>query len=73
MRAVLVFKLPQEDGEFRCAVSGSLWEAVAWEMDQYLRGKLKYGHTYDSVDDALEDVREHLRQTMDDHSLVFDL
>lgn len=42
MKAILEFNLPEEQGEFELASqAGSIW-CVIWELNQFLRSKLKY-------------------------------
>ena len=61
MRATLGFSLPDEEYEFRCAVDGPAWKTLAGNLDNVLREALKHGHAHQSADDALEWVRQELR------------
>jgi hypothetical protein len=72
--AILKFKLPDEEPEFRSAVDGAQWKLVAWEIDQYLRGQVKYAsdETPDAVVDALQAVRDRLHEEMGSHSVSFE-
>jgi len=47
MKAILKFKLPEEQEEFNNAIQGSNWAAICWGMDQWLRNKTK--HAPDSM------------------------
>lgn len=68
MRAILAFKLPQEQAEFDAAVNGSLAKAVLWDIDNRLRGLLKHG------DPSEETARlaEEIRQMIHEESVVVD-
>ena len=43
MKAILEFKLPEEQDEFRVAVNGAAWQAVLQNLDQQMRGVVKHG------------------------------
>lgn len=60
MKAILTFNLPRENEEFRTTVNGMGYRNVLSDVDNYLREKLKYGHKYKSVNEALQDVRDYL-------------
>ena len=73
MQAKLIFDLPEEKEEFTLVLRGQdLW-SVLFEMDQWLRGQLKYGHTYFSADEALEVTRNRLNYIMDEHGISIDM
>ena len=63
-RGVLSFDLPEEESAFENAFYGTAWRAALQDVDNWLRDKLKYGHDYKSVDDALEAARAHLYQAL---------
>lgn len=42
MKATLTFDLPEEREEFDLAANGYKWNLVAWDLDQWLRGEIKY-------------------------------
>ena len=42
MKAILEFNLPEDKQEFNLATKASDWWYVCWQMDQYLRKRLKY-------------------------------
>lgn len=69
MKAVLSFNLPEDQYEHRTALEGSRWRTVVFDTDQLLRAKLKYGHQYASVDEALEDIRKQLNDNIADLGL----
>lgn len=69
MKAKLIFDLPEESKEHKFALDGASWFGVAWDMDEYLRGKIKYGNDYISIGHALEDIRIELRQIIEGKNL----
>ena len=74
MKAILKFNLPEEDHEFQMATQGSNFHSVLWDMDQYLRAKIKYASD-DMSDDTLkafEKSRSQLHELMGDYNVSFD-
>jgi len=69
MNATLQFILPEEQHEFQLAIRAADWHSVVWEIDQKLRGYLKYGHTFKSADEALEEIRKFLHEEVNDRNL----
>ena len=72
MKAILEFDLPEDESDFHITSRAMNWALVAWDMDQFLRDKLKYGHDYKTVDEALEKVRDELYVILDDHEVTLD-
>ena len=58
MKAILEFNLPEDQPEFNNAIKGSDWKHVCWQMDQYLRKRVKYdeGLTEEQLE-VYEDMR----------------
>ena len=74
MKAKLEFNLPEEKSEFNFATQGSDWWNVCWNMDQWLRGNIKYApdEQSDEVFEAYERCREKLRELIDSQGLNLD-
>ena len=70
--SMLRFELPEEEAEFRAAMDGSRWKDVSYDLDQWLRSKLKHGHSFESPGEALEECRKFLRELMEERNLTFD-
>ena len=76
MRATLTFELPEEKCELDIAVHAMDWAVFAWDLDQKLRGIIKYGETYGGKTIDVEDaelIREILHDTLDEHNLNLDM
>lgn len=69
MKATLTFSLPEDRDEHEVAVHAMDWKLVASSLDGWLRGCLKYGHSFDLVNDALEACRAELREQMESRGL----
>lgn len=71
MKAKLEYNMPEDREDFDFAINGHKWWIVVWEMDQYLRKRIKY-HTEVTTDEeivAFEDVREELRGFIEEQGL----
>ena len=42
MEAILKFDLPEDKEEFETASKAMDWSILAWDIDQYIRNRLKY-------------------------------
>jgi hypothetical protein len=71
MKAILEFNLPEEDEEYRHAVHGIDYSIVIDEIDNYLRGQLKYNcdNLSEEVQAALQLVRDKLWEEMNERGL----
>ena len=58
MEAILKFTLPEDQPEFNTAIKGSDWKHVCWQMDQYLRKRVKYD---ESLSEEQREVYEDMR------------
>ena len=62
MKAILEFELPEDKENFDASAKGMDWAIVAWDLDQLLRKKLKYGDLLPNTRAELEAVSyTHLR------------
>ena len=73
MKAYLAFSLPEDTSEFTLASKGVDWACVSFALDNWLRNQLKYGHSFQSADEALEAARTELHQELDNHDVTFDM
>lgn len=72
-KAILEFNLPEDRVEHELAVYGSNWAYVVSNIDDILRGWLKYGHEFESADEALEEARKELRKEMEGWGVSFEM
>ena len=64
MKATLKFKLPEEEHEFNNAFQGAKMHYILWDVDQWLRAKMKYEELSDGQYDAFKETRDHLRRLL---------
>jgi len=73
MKAILEFNLPDDDSEFTFATKGSKYYVALWDIDQWLRARIKYDDTVTGEQyEAYEKTREELRDIMSSRGVSFD-
>jgi hypothetical protein len=68
MKATLEFNLPEDKEEFDAASKGMDWALLVWDIDQFIRNKIKYEQDRDGV---LQLVRNELNFRMKEKGLIF--
>ena len=73
-KITIEFDLDEEREDMESAINGWKWKMIVWDLDQHLRGQLKYNdhNLTEEAYDALEKTREHLRELMYDNGLKLD-
>lgn len=64
MKARLDFDLPEDKYEYSNAINGSKMRSILWDVDQWLRAKMKYEELSDGQYDAFKETRDHLRRLL---------
>ena len=68
MKAILEFELPDDKTEFDAASKAMDWAILAWDIDQFIRNKIKYEQDRDGV---LQLVRNELNFQMKEKGLQY--
>lgn len=68
MKAILEFNLPEDKEEFDVSSRGMDWALLAWDIDQFIRNKIKYEQDKDGI---LQLVRDRLHFNMEEKGLNF--
>jgi len=74
MKAILEFELPEDKEEFDAASKAMDWAILAWDIEQYIRNRLKYQTEKldtSSAKEELELLRNELRDLMEVSGLQF--
>ena len=74
MKAILKFDLPEDKEEFEVASKAMDWSILAWDIEQYIRNRLKYQTEKldtSSANKELELLRNELHELMEDNGLRF--
>lgn len=71
MKATLDFNLPEDQESFDDAVNGWKWSHAMWQLDQFLRTKVKYASDDASEEsiNAYQDARDQLHQLLNEYNL----
>lgn len=69
MRGILEFNLPEESQEFEIATKGHAYKDVLWDLDQWLRGLVKYGDISPEKARVYDEVRGKLRDLLNEENL----
>jgi len=72
MKAVLEFTLPDEETEFMEAVNGGMFKHVLWQLDQKLRGKLKYETLTECESKCYDTIRKDLHSLLNANNLTIE-
>ncbi len=67
MKTVLIFGDDESDAR-QAAIDGAAWKAVCWDLDQWLRGQVKYSgkEDLDAARTALNDLIRDAGLNLDD-------
>ena len=68
MKALLEFNLPEDKEEYDAASKGMDWALVAWDIDDFIRNKIKYEQDRDGV---LQLVRDELNFRIEEKGLKY--
>ena len=74
MEAILKFDLPEDKEEFDVATKAMDWAILAWDIDQYIRNRLKYQTEKlqtTTANEELELLRNELHNLMQEDGLQF--
>ena len=74
MKAILEFNLPDDKVEFDTASKAMDWAILAWDMEQFIRNRLKYQTEKletSSAEEELQLLRNELHHQMEDSGLQF--
>lgn len=62
MKVIMEFDFDKEDSsdreEYETYKQAPEMSSALWEMSQYLRGLDKYGHSFKSTEEAIEQIRQ---------------
>ena len=73
MEAILKFNLPEEKSECDIAFHAMDFALAIQDLDNELRGWLKYGHEFKNADEAMEKIRDVLRESLDDNGVNLEM
>ena len=71
-KVTIEFDSIEDKDEMEMCLNGMKWYLLAWELDQYLRGRLKYSELSEEVYKEMDDTREKLHEIMRYNGITFD-
>jgi hypothetical protein len=71
MKAILEFNLPEDDVEFQTANNAGKMKSVLWEMDKWLRDKIKHAPDTMSEDEynTYKKCKEYFNELLNEEEL----
>ena len=66
MKGILEFSLPEENEEFELAQNGFKYKIALDDMDNWLRGKIKYGDLDEKTHELYQECRDKLNSFLRD-------
>ena len=69
--AEVILKFKEDELEdAKTALDGWKWKSAMWELDQWLRGEIKYNEKLSTdTDKAYEDIRDKIREILHENNL----
>ena len=64
--ATLKFNLPEEKSEYNLANKAGEYYCALWEIEQHCRSVLKHGHSYKTIEDLAEAIRNMIPDSLYD-------
>jgi hypothetical protein len=71
-KVTIEFDSIEEQHEMDVCINGGKWYTLAWQLDQYLRGRLKYEPMSDKEYEVLQQMRDKLHELRSENGLTFD-
>lgn len=72
-KVTIEFDSIEDKDEMDMCLNGSKWYSLAWDLDQYLRGRLKYEDNLpENAYKALDEARKKLYKLLREDGLTFD-
>ena len=74
MKTTMEFELPLEQSQFEDAMNGSQWHLVAFQMEQFLRARIKYAPDSmpENVYNQLVEVQTKFHQIISQYNLTIE-
>lgn len=72
MKASLIYSLPEEEAEFQNAIEGRDAKRVLWDLNEWLRSRIKYAMLPEAESRAMQETRDELHRLLADHRVRID-
>lgn len=71
-KVIIEFDSIEDKDELDVCINGGKWYTLAWQLDQYLRNRLKHEDLSEDAYSALDEAREKLHELRREENLSFD-
>jgi GrpB-like predicted nucleotidyltransferase (UPF0157 family) len=71
-KVTIEFDSIEDQHELDVCINGGKWYTLAWQLDQYLRDRLKYEPMSDKQYEVLQQTRDKLHELRTENGLTFD-
>ena len=72
MKAILKFKIPKQQHEFKNAVDGPKMKSILWDLKEYFRNELKYKNLNEVEYKTLEKASEYFWNLINSENIDID-
>lgn len=72
MKAILKFKLPEDNHEFTNAVNGAKMKSILWDLKEYFRDRLKYEELDEVQGKTIQECSEHFWNLINSENIDID-
>jgi len=73
MKAILIFKLPEDKFDFECACKGAEYLFALKDIREYLREELKWGEHKDGEFEMLEKMEKEFFNIIEERNINLDI
>ena len=73
MKATFEFDLPEDQHEYDVMNQASKMQRMLWQFSEQLREWEKYGHQFNSADNAVYGIREEFYKMLNNYEINIDL
>ena len=73
MKATFEFDLPEDQREYDVMNQAIRMQKVLWDLSEALRSWEKYGHQFNSADNAVYSIREEFYKMLNNYEVNIDL
>lgn len=71
-KVAITYDLPEEVDDLKAALQGKDLQLVLWNVDQYLRSKIKYATSSEETHKAYTELREFIHSELEDKDVTLE-
>ena len=70
MKATIEFDLPEDTEDLDTALAAQRYRSTLWDLEQWLRNKLKYEQLTPEQDKAYQECRDQLHELLNENNVT---